>query len=120
SDGNGAFRRAHSAADRSLRLRYSRSCGRTGLAHSICAARPKLRAGLQSNQTTEEGTMTIGTQRSWGLSRAALLSATSLASGVALAQSAPADVASGETVEEVVVTGTSIRGVAPVGSSLVS
>ena len=64
--------------------------------------------------------MTIGTQRSWGLSRAALLSATSLASGVALAQSAPADVASGETVEEVVVTGTSIRGVAPVGSSLVS
>ena len=67
--------------------------------------------------------MTIDTQRQrlWGVSHAALISATSLASGVAFAQSStPTNAADEESVEEIVVTGTSIRGVAPVGSNLVS
>lgn len=65
--------------------------------------------------------MTIDTQCLWGVSRAILVSATSLASGVAFAQSStPANAANEQNVEEVVVTGTSIKGVAPVGSNLVS
>ena len=60
----------------------------------------------------------------WAM-RAALVSATSLASGTVLAQSAePGTATAGnaqtQQLETVVVTGTSIRGVAPVGSSLVS
>ena len=46
----------------------------------------------------------------------ALALAASLCSNAAFAQGAPASA----TVEEVVVTGTSIRGVAPVGSNLIS
>jgi iron complex outermembrane receptor protein len=65
--------------------------------------------------------MTIDTQRLWRVSHAVLASATSLASGVAFAQSStPANAAEEESLEEVIVTGTSIRGVAPVGSNLVS
>ncbi len=63
--------------------------------------------------------MTIETQHFWGV----LLSATSLASGVALAQPAETDASqnkSAASVEEVLVTGTSIKGAAPVGSNLVS
>ena len=67
--------------------------------------------------------MTKERQRLWGISRA-VLTATSLASGAAMAQSAqptntPAQNAE-RAVEEVVVTGTSIKGQAPVGSNLVS
>jgi iron complex outermembrane recepter protein len=65
--------------------------------------------------------MTIDTQRLWTVSQAVLVSATSLVSGVAFAQtSTPANASEEESVEEVIVTGTSIRGVAPVGSNLVS
>ena len=57
--------------------------------------------------------------------RAALVSATSLAGGTALAQTAPPATTTPanniqEIAETVVVTGTSIRGMAPVGSNLVS
>jgi iron complex outermembrane receptor protein len=58
-----------------------------------------------------------------GSSMLAIAAAASLYAGSALAEVAPLPVASGQdvgAVEEVVVTGTSIRGVAPVGSNLVS
>src|SRR5688572_28167410 len=67
--------------------------------------------------------MKIRTQRLKRASRAAFISASSLASVGALAQSPPpADNASdAETIEDtIVVTGTSIRGQAPIGSNLVS
>jgi iron complex outermembrane receptor protein len=71
--------------------------------------------------------MQIGKPRFWRGSRAALLSASSLLSGLAIAQGAPNDGGpardeEAETVENtIVVTGTSIKGVtAPIGSSLVS
>lgn len=52
--------------------------------------------------------------RFWGASLAVIISATSMLGGVAYAQSDASE------EEEIVVTGTSIRGVAPVGSNLVS
>lgn len=68
--------------------------------------------------------MTIDMKRRRGISRAVLLTATSMATGLAAAQSSPTSTPSGSyddrNLEEVVVTGTSIKGVAPVGSSLVS
>src|SRR5690606_23917613 len=70
-------------------------------------------------------TMTKDRKRFRGISRA-VLTATSLASGAALAQgSEPANTPESQsgadrTVEEIVVTGTSIKGAAPVGSNLVS
>lgn len=69
--------------------------------------------------------MTNERQRLRGISQA-VLTATSLASGAAFAQSTtPANTAMSQSgaeksVEEVVVTGTSIKGAAPVGSNLVS
>src|SRR5690606_28850267 len=69
--------------------------------------------------------MTKDRKRFRGISRA-VLTATSLASGAALAQSSePANTPESQsgadrTVEEIVVTGTSIKGAAPVGSNLVS
>jgi iron complex outermembrane receptor protein len=61
--------------------------------------------------------MKIRTQRLKRVSQAALISATSLASVGAFAQNA--DPVEGETLEdEIVVTGTSIRGVVPIGSSI--
>ena len=50
----------------------------------------------------------------------AIALAVALTPGLALAQAAPAAPADDTAVEEIVVTGTSIRGVAPVGSNLVS
>ncbi len=70
--------------------------------------------------------MKIRRQGSWRASHAALISATSLASMGAIAQTTePADPASRGTDPEVVqdtivVTGTSIKGVAPIGSNLVT
>lgn len=71
--------------------------------------------------------MEIRKQRFWRAGQAALISASSLLTGLAIAQSPPAN--SGPTREDgaeeitdtIVVTGTSIKGVeAPIGSSLVS
>jgi iron complex outermembrane receptor protein len=70
--------------------------------------------------------MKIRKQGSWRASHAALISATSLASMGAIAQTTdPADPAARGTDPEVVqdtivVTGTSIKGVAPIGSNLVT
>ncbi|HEU4485079.1 MAG TPA: TonB-dependent receptor [Povalibacter sp.] len=69
--------------------------------------------------------MKIGTCRLRWAMRAALVSATSLAGGTALAQTAAPESTTPasnnqEIAETVVVTGTSIRGMAPVGSNLVS
>jgi iron complex outermembrane receptor protein len=60
-----------------------------------------------------------------GASQAAFLSATSLLSGLAIAQDAgtparPANDTEAATLEEIVITGTSIKGVTPIGSNLVS
>ncbi|MEO8018825.1 MAG: TonB-dependent receptor [Pseudomonadota bacterium] len=70
--------------------------------------------------------MKIKKNRLWNASHAALISATSLATVAAFAQEGPANTAQGgdpaaETLEDtIVVTGTSIKGVAPIGSNLVS
>jgi iron complex outermembrane receptor protein len=70
--------------------------------------------------------MKVKNKRLRKVSRAALISATSLAAGAAFAQSQdPANTAkpaaeAEEIQETVVITGTSIKGVAPIGSSLVS
>ena len=69
--------------------------------------------------------MKIRTQRHLRARHAALVSAVSLACGGAFAQEAPANKAppagaEAENIEDtIVVTGTSIRGVAPIGSNLV-
>ena len=65
-------------------------------------------------------------QKLWKASRAALISATSLASGAAIAQTAtpdagPARRAEAETIDDtIIVTGTSIKGVTPIGSNVMS
>jgi iron complex outermembrane receptor protein len=65
--------------------------------------------------------MTIKKKRNLKISQAVLLSAASLVQAAAFAQtSTPANKAGDKNLEEVVVTGTSIKGVAPVGSNLVS
>jgi iron complex outermembrane receptor protein len=66
------------------------------------------------------GSMKIRTQRLKRASKAALISATSLASVGAIAQDAgPAQANEAETIADtIVVTGTSIKGVAPIGSSV--
>jgi len=58
----------------------------------------------------------------WNASRAALISATSLLSGLAIAQEAskPANEPDPTQLDEIVITGTSIKGVTPIGSNLVS
>ena len=58
----------------------------------------------------------------WGASQAALISATSLLSGMAIAQEAPkpANDQEASQLDEIVITGTSIKGVTPIGSNLVS
>src|SRR5688572_5865115 len=70
--------------------------------------------------------MKIGKQSLWRASKAALISAASLTSFGALAQEQdPATTAQpgapdAEVADTIVVTGTSIKGVAPIGSNLVS
>jgi iron complex outermembrane receptor protein len=68
--------------------------------------------------------MKIRKKNSWIASRAALISAGSLVSGFAIAQQTtpePTQNQEPETVADtIVVTGTSIKGVAPIGSSLVT
>jgi iron complex outermembrane receptor protein len=65
--------------------------------------------------------MTIRRKSLVGISRAILLSASSLTAAGALAQTnTPANASDTSKVDEIVVTGTSIKGVAPVGSSVVS
>jgi iron complex outermembrane recepter protein len=72
--------------------------------------------------------MKLSKQQLWKASRAALISAGSLAGGNAVAQTAaPADAgparpaAEAESLEDtIVVTGTSIKGVTPIGSNVMS
>src|SRR5690349_11202460 len=74
------------------------------------------------NRMRREQSMKMRKRFPWGASQAALISATSLLSGMAIAQEAskPANDQEAANLDEIVITGTSIKGVTPIGSNLVS